>query len=90
MTILLNQLYRISKNHHDFNNDLKDSASNLFKLLCQDDNTGEFSIIKKLKTAKIWVAYPTDYNRFMQTKDENPMLSFYRIGVLHSLLASAR
>ena len=36
MTILLNQLYRIRKNHYDFNNDLKDAASNLFKLLCQD------------------------------------------------------
>lgn len=88
MTILLNQLYRISKNHHDFNNDLKDSASNLFKLLCQDDNTGEFSIIKKLKTAKIWVAYPTDYNRFMQTKDENHAFLLQDSESWHSLLAS--
>ena len=88
MKILLNQLYRIRKNHYDFNNDLKDAASNLFKLLCQDDNTGEFSIIKKLKTAKIWVAYPTDYNRFMQTKDENHAFLLQDSESWHSLLAS--
>jgi len=87
MKILLNQLYRIRKNHHDFNNDLKDAASNLFKLLRQDDNSGEFSVIKKLKTAKIWVAYPTDYTRFMQTKDENHGFFLQESEYWHSLLA---
>ncbi len=68
---LLNQLYRIKQTHHAFNNNLKDSASNLYKLLKQDDKLGEFSVIKNLKRANMWVAYPVDYPRFVQEDDVN-------------------
>lgn len=70
MTDLLNQLYVIGQSNGEFNAELKDCATNLFKMLVRENNRSDFSVVKHLKNAKMWVAYPTDYNRFMQESHE--------------------